>query len=83
MGKLSVSKLIVNPDCGRLLIAAKARDVNLREVLSFELSPALAYPDSTLKQGTKSVLGILEKLVESPSQLSVPEGDASTAHIFD
>ena len=56
---------------GCLLIAAKACDVNLRDVLSFELSPvpyALAYPDSTLRQGTKSVLlGILEKLVESPS----------------
>lgn len=44
---------------GRLLIAAKSREVNLKDVLKYELSPvpyALAHQDGTLRKTTKSAL---------------------------
>jgi len=44
---------------GRLLIVANVRQINLKEVLSFELSPvpvALAHPDGSLRKTKKSVL---------------------------
>ena len=44
---------------GRLLIAANARQINLREVLSYELSTvpfALSHQDGTLRKTTKSVI---------------------------
>ena len=48
---------------GRLLIASRSREINLREVLKYELDPvpcALAHPDGSLRKTTKSVfLGIL------------------------
>ena len=47
---------------GRLLIIAGAREVNLREVLSYGLSPvpcALAHQDDTLRKTVKSVMAAL------------------------
>ena len=48
---------------GRLLIASRSREINLREVLKYELDPvpcALAHPYGSLRKTTKSVfLGIL------------------------
>ena len=44
---------------GRLLIVAKARDVNLKDVLGYELSSvpyALAYSDGTICKNVKSEL---------------------------
>lgn len=60
---------------GRLLISANARQINLREVLSYELSPAL-YPlfhlDGSLRKTTKSVLSsIVEDGIITPSRLPV------------
>ena len=53
---------------GRLLIVANARQVNLKEVMSYELSPipyALTHHDGSLRKTTKSQLAdILEKNVE-------------------
>ena len=50
---------------GRLLIGANARQINLMEVLSYELSPipcSLAHQDGSLRKNTKSHLaGIIEK----------------------
>ena len=52
---------------GRLLIVANVRQINLQEVLSYELSPipcALAHQVGSLRKTTKSHLaGIIEKLV--------------------
>ena len=48
---------------GQLLIASRSREINLREVLKYELDPVpctLAHPDGSLRKTTKSVfLGIL------------------------
>ena len=53
---------------GRLLIAVNARQINLREVLSYELSTmpfVLSHQDGTLRKTTKSVvLNPLEEQVE-------------------
>ncbi|KAK3743279.1 hypothetical protein QZH41_005787 [Actinostola sp. cb2023] len=75
--KATNEKLItVNADrdlFGRLLIAAKARQINLKEVLSYELSPipcSLAHYDGSLRKTTKSVLmTIMEKEVNVPPGL--------------
>jgi len=59
---------------GRLLIVANAREVNLREILCFELSAvpySLVHTDGTLRKTTKSDLfQILEKDVTVEPQLS-------------
>ena len=70
---------------GRLLIVANARQINLMEVLSFELSPipcSLAHQDGSLRKNTKSRLaGIIEKLVIVVPQLQPsPE---NTVYILD
>ena len=58
---------------GRLLIVANPRQINLMEVLSYELSPipySLAHQDRSLRENTKSHLaGIIEKLVTVFAQL--------------
>ena len=62
---------------GRLLVAAKHRDIDLREVLSYELCSvpiALAHPDGTL-------MPLLEKDVPCPS--SLPCSEISTAYLID
>ena len=54
-----LSTISANGAFGRLLIAANARSINLREVLSYELSPipfSLAHNDGTLRKTAKSAL---------------------------
>ena len=70
---------------GRLLIVANARQVNLKEVMSYELSPipyALTHHDGSLRKTTKSQLpDILEKNVEVfPHMQSTP---SNTVFIMD
>lgn len=71
---------------GRLLIVAKVRQVNLREVLSFELSAvpySLVHTDGTLRKTTKSaLLQIMEKYVTVEPRLTSIPGMA-TVHIID
>ena len=47
---------------GRLVIAAKSRDINLREVLSYELSRVSFSPDGSLR---KTNIAELEKKVDA------------------
>ena len=76
----SSDKLVtVNADrdlFGRLLIVSNTRQISLKDVLSFELSPvphSLANADGSLRKGTKSVLcSLLEKDVNVVQQLTVP-----------
>ena len=70
---------------GRLMIVANARQINLMEVLSYELSPipcSLSHQDGNLRKNTKSHLaGIIEKLVTVVNQLQPsPE---NTVYILD
>ncbi|CAH3026402.1 unnamed protein product [Porites evermanni] len=70
---------------GRLRMVANARQINLMEVLSYELSPipcSLAHQDGSLRKNTKSHLaGIIEKLVTVVPQLQPsPE---NTVYILD
>ena len=71
---------------GRLLIAANTREINLKEVLSYELSAvpfALAHQDGSIRKTTKSVLAkMLEEQVEVLPRLS-PALELETAHILD
>lgn len=71
---------------GRLLIVSRARDVNLREVLKYELSSvpcSLAYTDGSLRKTNKSVLlKVLEEQVQVLPRLPIEE-DQSTAYILD
>ena len=74
----SSNKLVtVNTDrdlFGRLLIVSNTRQIFLKEVLSFELSPvpySLANADGSLRKGAKSVLcSLLEKDVNVVQQLT-------------
>ena len=70
---------------GRLLVVAKKREVNLKEVLSFELCSvpiALAHPDGSLRKTTKSTLmNLLEKDVTSKQNL--PSSQLPTAYLVD
>jgi len=71
---------------GRLLIVANVRQVNVREILCYELSTvpyALAHTEGTLRKTTKSLLlQILENYVTvEPSLASHP--DMPTVQILD
>ncbi|CAH3184172.1 unnamed protein product, partial [Porites lobata] len=69
----------------RLLIAAKCRDIDVKEVLRYELSTvpfALAHADGALRKTTKSVL-MAEVERECQAQGRLPESALSTAFIFD
>ncbi|KAI8487179.1 hypothetical protein Bbelb_349770 [Branchiostoma belcheri] len=70
---------------GRLLVAAKYREIHLKDVLCYELSTvpyALAHADGSLRKNAKSVLmGELEK--ECPPEERLPSDDLPTAHIVD
>ena len=61
---------------GRLLIITNVRQVNLREILSYDLLAvpySLAHTDGTLRKTTKSVLQILEsKIIMEPWMRSLP-----------
>ena len=70
---------------GRLLIAAKCRDVDVKEVLRYELSTApfaFAHADCSLRKTTKSVL-MAEVERECQAQGRLPESALSTAFILD
>ena len=73
---------------GRLVIAAKSRDINLKYVLSYELSTVpfyLARTDGRLRKTNKSVImAELEKKLDV--QLKLPQVTTSTeytAQLFD
>ena len=72
---------------GRLLIVAKARDVNLKDVLGYELSYvlyALAHSDGTLRLNVKSeLLAELETKVEALPTLPLDEEPLPAAHTID
>ena len=71
---------------GRLLIASRSRDIDLREVLKYELDSvpcALAHPAGSLRKTTKSVfLEILEEQVLALPRLPVDDR-ISTAYVID
>ena len=87
--KATEEKLItVNADkdlFGRLLVGANAQQINLREVLSYELSPVAcswAHQDRSLRKTAKSTLcSILEKNVTVLPRLPVLTSD--TVYIID
>ena len=70
---------------GRLLVAANARQINLKEVLRYELSPvpcSLAHQGGSLRKTTKSTFcSILEKNVTVLPRLPVSTSD--TVYIID
>lgn len=74
---------------GRLMIAAKAKDIRMKEVLTYELSAvpfSLAHSDGSLRKTDKSVLLTeLEKKVDVQPRLPqvASSNQMSTAHIFD
>ena len=91
--KFAVSKqkdktVTVNADrklFGRLLVAARNRDIDLKEVLSYELCGvpvALVHPDGSLRKTTKSTLMyVLENNVTCRS--SLPSSQHPTACLID
>jgi len=72
---------------GRLLIAAKGRDIDLKHVLTFELSAvpfALAHADGTMRKTNKSVLlSELERLGNTKARLPSPEPNMLTTFVVD
>jgi hypothetical protein len=72
---------------GRLLIADNARQINLRDVLGYELSPvpfSLAHCDGSLRKTNKSVLfSILEKNVSVATRLPAPTLETTSVHLID
>lgn len=70
---------------GRLLVVAKQREINLREVLSYELSTvpvAIAHGDGSLRKTTKSsLMSVLEKNVTALP--SPPPSFVPTACVID
>ena len=72
---------------GRLVISAKSRDINLKEVLSYELSTvpySLVHSDGNLRKTTKSVLlSEMETKVDVQGTLPVPMQGMTTAHLID
>ena len=69
----------------RLLVSVKSREINLKEVLSYELCSvpiALAHPDGSLRETAKSTLmNLLEKEVTCKS--SLPPSQLPTACLID
>ena len=83
-----IQMVIADPDLfGHLLIGANSRDVNLREVLSYELSTvpySLAHADGTLRKSTKSILLTeLEKMVNVKPTLPATGSTIATAQVID
>jgi hypothetical protein len=72
---------------GRLVIAARPRDIDLKEVLSYELSTvpfSLAHPDGSLRKTNKSVLlAEFEKRVEVQPSMPRATSETCSAHLFD
>lgn len=69
------------------MIASNSRNIDLRDVLSYELSPvpfALAHTDGTLSKSNKSVLlTVLEDSVQVLPRLPCDNDEPSTANIID
>lgn len=84
-------KIIINPDrslFARLLIAFKSRDINLSDVLEYELSAvphALAHLDGSLRKTAKGVLLFaLEEAVDvAPRLPPVGAPEPFTAYALD
>ena len=79
---------IIDADRGffsRLIVVAKSRSVDLKDILTHELSPvpySLAHPDSTLRKTTKSkLLHILES--EVTTYETPPKSDSKCSWIYD
>lgn len=72
---------------GRLVISAKTRQIDLKEVLTYELSTvpcSLAHNDGSLRKTTKSVLlSELEKVADVQGKLPTPTPEMATAYLFD
>ncbi|KAJ8034477.1 hypothetical protein HOLleu_21334 [Holothuria leucospilota] len=74
---------------GRLVIASKTRDVQLKEGLSYELSPvpfSIAHTDGSLRKTNKSVLlAEIQNNVSDDIQpkLPTPTNDMATAYLID
>lgn len=72
---------------GRLVIAARSRDIDLRDVLSYELTTvpfSLAHPDGSLRKTNKSVLLTeLEKRIQVQPSLPRETSGKCSAHLFD
>lgn len=70
-----------------LLIVANVRQINLKEVLSYELSPvpvALAHPDGSLRKTNKSVLSaVIKKGISVLQRLPQPPTETTSVHILD
>ena len=72
----------------RLLIASKSRDINLGDLLKYELSRvpcALAHTDGSLRKNTKScLLSVLEECVQALPRLpTINSDEPSTAYVLD
>ena len=89
--KASAEKVItVSADrdlLNRLVIAAKARNVNLKDLPCYELSTipfSTTHIDGTLRKTNKSILlGELHNKGDVQPKLSLPPPDVSTAYIID
>lgn len=89
--KQSDEKLVkINADrslFGRLLIASNTGNIDLRDVLTYELSPvpcALAHTDGTLRKSNKSILlTVLEDSVQVLPRLPCDNDEPLTANIID
>ena len=72
---------------GRLLISSNTRNIDLRDVLTYELSPvpcALAHTDGTLRKSNKSILlTVLEDSVQVLPRLPCDNDEPLTANIID
>ncbi len=72
---------------GRFVVAAKTREVNLKELFTFELSTvpySLAHTDGTLRKTVKSVLlPEMEKNVESIAKRPVADGGLTVGFLLD
>ena len=72
---------------GRLLIASNTRNIDLRDVLTYELSPvpcALAHTDGTLRKSNNSILlTVLEDSVQVLPRLPCDNDEPLTANIID
>ena len=89
--KQSDEKLVkINADrslFGRLLIASNTRNIDLRDVVTYELSPvpcALAHTDGTLRKSNKTILlTVLEDSVQVLPRLPCDNDEPLTANIID
>ncbi|KAK3696845.1 hypothetical protein QZH41_003454 [Actinostola sp. cb2023] len=82
--------LTINADrelFGRMVVVARKRDIDLKDVLSYELSAvpiALAHTDGTLRKTTKSVLlSLLEEVIAQNIRPSLSASALTSAIVID